>query len=63
MRGYIRKEVMIDAKLYERFQREVRRRDTRGYYEPTLSRFLNDALSDFLDEYLKEYPIRSDLNE
>lgn len=61
MRGYVRKEVMIDAELMEKFNREARRHHNHGgYYEPTLSRFVNDALSDFMDEWFKGYPEPTD---
>ena len=48
---------MIDAELMEKFNREARRHQNHGgYYEPTLSRFVNDAMSDFMDEWFKGYP-------
>lgn len=57
MRGYVNKPVMIDAELLERFNREARRHSNHnGYYEPTLSRFVNDALSDYMDTWFSDYP-------
>lgn len=57
MRGYVNKTIMVDAELMERFNYECRRRtDYNGYLEPTLSRFVNDALSDYMDEYFSAYP-------
>lgn len=61
MRGYINKPVMIDAELWEEFQQQCRRHSNHGgYYEPTISRFVNDALSDYMDEWFKGYPEPTD---
>ena len=57
MRGYVNKTIMVDAELMERFNYECRRRtDYNGYLEPTLSRFVNDALSDYMDTWFSDYP-------
>ena len=52
---------MIDAELLERFNREARRHSNHnGYYEPTLSRFVTDALSDYMDTWFSDYPEPTD---
>ena len=61
MRGYIRQSIMVDAVLMGKFNHECRRRTNyNGYYEPTLSRFVNDALSDYMDTWFSDYPEPTD---
>lgn len=57
MRGYVRKEIMIDAELLDKFNEQCRiRPDTGGYREPTISLFVNCALDDYMDEFFSDYP-------
>ena len=61
MRGYVNKTIMVDAELMERFNHEARRHSNHnGYYEPTLFRFVNDALSDYMDTWFSDYPKPTD---
>ena len=50
MRGYSRESVMVETELHEEFKHQCRIHSNHGgFYEPTLSRFVNDALSDYMD--------------
>lgn len=57
MRGYSRESVMVETELHEEFKHQCRIHSNHGgFYEPTLSRFLNDMLTEHMDEWFSVYP-------
>ena len=56
--GYCIKTVRVNAVLMERFEAECRKREgAEGYCDPNIHDFINYALEEHLDDYLKEFPI------
>lgn len=57
MRGYITKTISVDADAYARFEEELKNHSGHNmFYDPSLSDFVNDMLSDHMDEYFKGFP-------